>query len=77
MRAACAADVLGFWLWSILMLLLIVSSAFGRTVCWRGIRYRLLSATETIVVGEKDSVPPGVAGAAEPTQTPQSQAEKI
>ena len=77
MRAACAADVLGFWLWSILMLLLIVSSAFGRTVCWRGIRYRLLSATETIVVGEKESVPPGMAGATEPTRTPQSQAEKI
>lgn len=55
MRAACAADVLGFWLWSILMLLLIVSSAFGRTVCWRGIRYRLLSATETIVVGGSPS----------------------
>jgi len=69
MRAACAADVLGFWLWSILMLLLIVSSAFGRTVRWRGIRYRLLSATETIVVGEKES--------AEPTRTPQSQPEKI
>jgi len=69
MKAACAADVLGFWLWSILMLLLIVSSAFGRTVYWRGIRYRLLSATETIVVGEKES--------AEPTRTPQSQAEKI
>jgi hypothetical protein len=77
MKAAGAADVLGFWLWSILMLLLIVSSAFGRTICWRGIRYRLLSATETIVVGEKESVPPGMAGATEPTRMPQSQAEKI
>lgn len=54
MRAACAADVLGFWFWTILMLLLIVSSAFGRTVCWRGIRYRLRSPTETIVVGEAE-----------------------
>lgn len=49
MRVACAADVLGFWLWSLLLLLMIVSSAFGRTICWRGIRYRLLSATETVV----------------------------
>jgi ceramide glucosyltransferase len=68
MRAACIADVLGFWLWSILMLLLIISSAFGRTVCWRGIRYRLLSATETIVVGEKECEEP---------RTPQSQSEKV
>jgi cellulose synthase/poly-beta-1,6-N-acetylglucosamine synthase-like glycosyltransferase len=52
MRAACAADVLAFWLWSLLLLFLIVSSAFGRTICWRGIRYKLLSPTETIAVGK-------------------------
>ena len=51
MRAACAADILAFWLWSFLMLLLIISSAFGRTICWRGIRYKLLGPTETIVEG--------------------------
>lgn len=55
MRAACAADVLAFWLWSLLLLLLIVSSAFGRTICWRGIRYKLLSPTETIIVEKKES----------------------
>jgi cellulose synthase/poly-beta-1,6-N-acetylglucosamine synthase-like glycosyltransferase len=49
MRAACAADILAFWLWSVLMLILIISSAFGRTICWRGIRYKLLSPNETIV----------------------------
>lgn len=50
MRAACAADILGFWLWSLLMLFLIISSAFGRTISWRGIRYKLPSATETIIL---------------------------
>jgi len=55
MQAACAADCLAFWLWSLVLLLLIVSSAFGRTICWRGIRYKLLSATETIVVGNEKS----------------------
>jgi cellulose synthase/poly-beta-1,6-N-acetylglucosamine synthase-like glycosyltransferase len=51
MRAACAADILAFWLWSLLMLFLIISSAFGRTICWRGIRYKLLGPTETIIEG--------------------------
>jgi len=51
MRAACAADILAFWLWSFLMLLLIISSAFGRTICWRGIRYKLLGPTEIVVEG--------------------------
>ncbi len=51
MKAACAADILAFWLWSLLMLILIISSAFGRTICWRGIRYKLLGPTETIVEG--------------------------
>jgi ceramide glucosyltransferase len=51
MRAARAADIMGFWVWSILMLIFIISSAFGRTICWRGIRYKLLGPTEIIVEG--------------------------
>ena len=51
MKAACAVDILGFWLWSLLMLILIISSAFGRTICWRGIRYKLLGPNEIIVEG--------------------------
>ncbi|MHC4365648.1 MAG: hypothetical protein ACYSTJ_09290, partial [Planctomycetota bacterium] len=51
MRFARAADILLFWVWSLLLLFLIISSAFGRTVTWRGIRYKLLSPTETIVIG--------------------------
>ncbi len=53
MRAARAADILFFWVWSLLLLFFIISSAFGRTIRWRGIRYKLLSPTETVVL-EKD-----------------------
>jgi hypothetical protein len=49
MRGAYVADILAFWIWSLLLLFLIVASAFGRTICWRGIRYKVLSPTETII----------------------------
>ena len=54
-RAAMAADILFFWLWSLLLLFFIISSAFGRTIQWRGIRYKLLGPLETITLGEKVS----------------------
>jgi cellulose synthase/poly-beta-1,6-N-acetylglucosamine synthase-like glycosyltransferase len=50
MKVACAADVFFFWVWSLLMLFFIISSTFGRTIRWRGIRYKLLGPTKTIVV---------------------------
>jgi len=50
MKAACTVDVLFFWLWSPLTLFFIISSAFGRTIQWRGIRYKLLGPTETVVI---------------------------
>jgi ceramide glucosyltransferase len=43
---AAAADVLGCWLWSVLLFALMLSSAIGRTIRWRGIRYKLLSPTQ-------------------------------
>jgi len=49
-RPAVIADILGFWFWSLLQLVFILSSAFGRTIRWRGIRYRLVSATQTEVL---------------------------
>ncbi len=52
-KAAIFADIFFFWLWSLLMLFFIISSAFGRTIQWRGIRYKLLSPTETIVLTKK------------------------
>jgi len=51
-RPAVIADVLGFWFWSLLQLVFILSSAFGRTIRWRGIRYKLVSPTQTEVLSE-------------------------
>jgi cellulose synthase/poly-beta-1,6-N-acetylglucosamine synthase-like glycosyltransferase len=51
LKIAAIADIALFWLWSPLMLILILSSAFGRTIRWRGIRYKLISKTETVVLG--------------------------
>ncbi|MCJ7728625.1 MAG: hypothetical protein MUO27_01905, partial [Sedimentisphaerales bacterium] len=53
LKAACVADILAFWVWSLLLLFLIISSAFGRTICWRGICYKLLGTTETIILGKQ------------------------
>jgi len=50
LRAAAAVDIALFWLWSPIMLILILSSAFGRTIRWRGITYKMLGPTETIVL---------------------------
>lgn len=52
MKVAMAADILGSWLWSLLLLVFILSSSFGRTITWRGIRYKLLGPTETVVLGD-------------------------
>ena len=50
MRLAMLCDVLFFWIWSLFMLYLMISSAFGRTITWRGIRYKLRSPSETIIL---------------------------
>ena len=50
LKIAAAADILLFCFWTPLMLILILSSAFGRTIYWRGIKYKLISPTETIVL---------------------------
>lgn len=44
------ADMAFFWLWSFVLLLIIVSSAAGRIITWRGIRYRLNSQTNIDVL---------------------------
>jgi len=51
LKVAAAVDIALFWLWSPLMLVFILSSAFGRTICWRGIRYRLVGPAATEVLG--------------------------
>jgi ceramide glucosyltransferase len=50
---AAAADVFGCWLWSLLLLALLLSSAVGRTIRWRGIRYRLAGPTHIRILGSQ------------------------
>jgi ceramide glucosyltransferase len=50
LRGARHADLAAFWAWSVLTLALILSSAFGRTIRWRGIRYRVSSPTHVQVL---------------------------
>ncbi|MCL5282026.1 MAG: glycosyltransferase [Planctomycetes bacterium] len=50
---AAAADVFGCWFWSLLLLALLLSSAAGRTIRWRGIRYRLVTPTHIRILGSQ------------------------
>jgi cellulose synthase/poly-beta-1,6-N-acetylglucosamine synthase-like glycosyltransferase len=50
MKKARLFDILMFWPMSGLFLTLILSSIFGRTIRWRGIRYKLLGPTETVML---------------------------
>jgi ceramide glucosyltransferase len=50
MKLAMACDILFFWVWSIILWALIVSTSFGRTISWRGIRYKMLSPSETVIL---------------------------
>jgi len=50
MKIAMFADICFFWVWSWLLFLFIISSAFGNIICWRGIRYKMLGPSETIIV---------------------------
>ena len=49
MRIAIIADVFGTFLWSWVLFICIAASGFGRTITWRGVRYKLISPTETII----------------------------
>jgi cellulose synthase/poly-beta-1,6-N-acetylglucosamine synthase-like glycosyltransferase len=50
MKSAAIADVLGVSIWSWLMFICILTSAFGRKITWRGITYKLLGPTQTEIV---------------------------
>jgi hypothetical protein len=54
LRVAALADILGIWATSFLLLGIIASSAAGRTVRWRGIRYKLISPTNIVVLEKRD-----------------------
>ncbi len=47
-RTAAIADIVGNLFWSWLMFFCIVSSSFGRTIKWRGVKYKLKGPTEVI-----------------------------
>jgi ceramide glucosyltransferase len=49
MKAARFIDITVGWLLSLVLLGVIISSVFGRRVRWRGITYKLVSPTKTIV----------------------------
>jgi ceramide glucosyltransferase len=48
MKVAAIADIAGNLFWSWLMLFCIISSMFGRTIEWRGVKYKLKGPTEVI-----------------------------
>ncbi len=50
LKAAAWADIAGCWLWAPLLMVIMLSSAFGQIITWRGIRYRLISPTRTEVL---------------------------
>ena len=43
---AIAADIFGCWLWSLVLFVLMLSSSVGRTIRWRGIRYKLVGPSQ-------------------------------
>jgi len=49
-KAAAMADIFGNCIWSWILFGCIVSSAFGRTITWRGIRYKMISGTKTVKI---------------------------
>jgi len=52
LKGAAIADIVGTFVWSWVLFVFIASSAFGRTITWRGIRYRLLGPFETVIVSK-------------------------
>jgi ceramide glucosyltransferase len=50
LRYSRVADITFFWGWSILLLVFFIMSAFGKTICWRGIQYKIYGLTEMTVI---------------------------
>lgn len=53
LKKARLADIQFFWIWSFVLTGSILASAVGRTICWRGIRYRLEGPTEVAVLSHR------------------------
>ena len=54
LKAARIADILFFWVWSLLFLVFIISSTIGRTITWRRIRYKLVGPNKTIIINREE-----------------------
>jgi ceramide glucosyltransferase len=50
MKKAMIADIVGAPLWSWVLLISIIASTVGRTITWRGIKYKLIGPTETEIL---------------------------
>jgi cellulose synthase/poly-beta-1,6-N-acetylglucosamine synthase-like glycosyltransferase len=50
---AAVADIALFWIWGIVLLILILSSTFGKTIRWRGIRYHIKSPLDVVIESAK------------------------
>ena len=53
MKRAAKADILGNCIWTWVLFGCIFASAFRRIITWRGIRYKLVSRSETIILDKK------------------------
>lgn len=53
LRPVRVADMLFFWFWTIILMIMILSTVFGRKIVWRGIRYKINSPTDIEVVNRK------------------------
>jgi ceramide glucosyltransferase len=62
MRTARMADIVFSWCGSALTLFFILSSAFGREIRWRGIKYRLSGPTKIEVIGSPAEQPLSISG---------------
>ena len=50
MKIAAITDIALGWFWSFLLLLFLASSAIGRKIRWRGVRYKLINLTNTQIL---------------------------
>ena len=48
LKKAALVDIIGGPLWSLILFICIISSSLGRTIKWRGVRYKLTSPTEVV-----------------------------
>lgn len=46
---AAVADIALFWIWGLMLLVVILSSSFGKTIRWRGIRYHIKSPLDIVI----------------------------